>query len=242
VLVDFAGRLEDRGVVKRGYIKGKIRTTDDMWDEIRLASKDTPYNFMGITRARLKKERGLRWPCPTEDHPGTARRFVKGDDPNLDSGKYADRSLPEGEVKFYAAPDQKAVVWLRPALGPAEPTDAEYPFVLSTGRVLEHWHSGTMTMKAEELRRAYPEAFVEINPVDAKELGVRSGDMIRITSRRGECQIKARVVDMPRPGMVFVPWCWADEKSLINYVTVDAFDPGSKQPEFKICAVKLARA
>ena len=241
VLLDFAGRLEDRGVVKRGYIKGKFNNTDDVWKEVCLASKGTAYDFMGITRARLKKERGIRWPCPTEDHPGTARRFVKGDDPTLDSGRYADNTLQDGEVKFYAAPDDRAVVWLRPALGPAEPADEEYPYILSTGRVLEHWHSGTMTMKAEELRRAYPEAFVEINPKDARDLNVRSGDMVRITSRRGESTVKARVVDMPRPGMVFVPWCWADEKSLINYVTIDAFDPGSKQPEYKMCAVKLAK-
>jgi nitrate reductase NapA len=99
-----------------------------------------------------------------------------------------------------------------------------------------------MTMKAEELRRAYPEAFVEINPKDAKELGIHNGDRVRITSRRGESVIKARVADMPRPGMVFVPFHWADEASLINKVTIDAFDAGSKQPEFKICAVKLAKA
>ena len=241
IMVDFAERLEDKGVVKKGYTKGKIKTTDDMWDEIRLASKGTPYDFMGMTRERLRKERGLRWPCPTEDHMGTSRRFIKGDDPNLDSGKYADHTLAQGETKFYAAPDERAVVWLRPALGPAEEVDAEYPIVLSTGRVLEHWHSGTMTMKAEELRRAYPHCFVEINPKDAREMGVRSGDMIKITSRRGVAKIRARVVDMPRPGMVFVPWHWDDKDSLINFVCNDAFDPGSKQPEFKICAVKLEK-
>ena len=241
IMLDFAERLEDKGVVKKGYTKGKFKNTDDMWDEMRRASEDTPYNFMGITRERLHKERGLRWPCPTEDHPGTARRFVKGDDPNLDVGHYADHTLAKGDVKFYAAPDERAVVWLRPALGPAEPTDEEYPFVLSTGRVLEHWHTGTMTMKAEELRRAYPHCFVEMNPKDAREMNVRSGDMIKITSRRGVAKIRARVVDMPRPGMVFVPWHWEDKDSLINFVCNDAFDAGSKQPEFKICAVKLEK-
>jgi nitrate reductase NapA len=242
VLLDFAARLEERGVVKKGFIAGKFRTTDDVWNEMRRASKDTAYDFMGMTRERLKKERGIRWPAPDEKHPGTARRFVKGDDPCLDRGPYADNSLADGDVKFYGAPDQRAIVWLRPVKGPAEPPDEEYPYVLSTGRVLEHWHTGTMTMKAEELRRAYPEAFLEVNPVDAKELGIRNGDRVRITSRRGEAVIKARVVDMPRPGMVFTPFCWDDEESLINRVTIDAYDPGSKQPEFKICAVKLAKA
>lgn len=241
VLLDLAARLEERGVVPKGFVSGKFKTTDDVWEEMRLASKDTAYDFMGITRERLKLERGIRWPAPTADHPGTSRRFVKGEDPLLDRGPYADPGLKEGEVKFYAAPDNRAVVWLRPAKPPAEPADAEYPFVLSTGRVLEHWHTGTMTMKAEELRRAYPECFAEVNPVDAKALGIRSGDRVRITSRRGEAVIKARVVDMPRPGMVFVPMHWEGKDSLINLVTIDAYDPGSKQPEFKICAVKLAK-
>ncbi len=241
VLLEFAKRLEKRGVIPKGYAS-KFKSVDDVWDEMRLASKNTAYDFTGMTRERLKKERGIRWPAPTPDHPGTARRFVKGEDPLLDSGPYADSSLVDGEVKFYARPDGKAIVWLRPAQGPAEPADKEYPYILSTGRVLEHWHTGTMTMKAEELRKAQPEAYVEINPVDAGKLGIRSGDMVRITSRRGQALIKARVVDIPRPGMVFVPWHWADDNSLINRVTIDAYDPGSKQPEFKICAVKLAKA
>ncbi len=242
VLLDFAARLEKRGVVPRGYVSSRLRTADEIWDEMRLASRDTAYDFMGITRARLKAERGIRWPAPTEEHPGTARRFVKGEDPLLDRGPYADNSLSPGDVKFYAAPGGRAIVWLRPANPPAEPTDDEYPFVLSTGRVLEHWHTGTMTMKAEELRLAYPECFAEINPVDARRLGLRSGDRVRITSRRGEIVVRARVVDMPRAGMVFVPMHFEETDALVNRVTIDAYDPGSKQPEFKVCAVKLARA
>ena len=124
---------------------------------------------------------------------------------------------------------------------PAEEPNAEYPYSLSTGRVLEHWHTGTMTMRADELRRAYKDCFVEIHPDDAKPLGIQSGDAVRITSRRGECEIEARVVEMPQPGMVFVPMHWDDDKSFINNVTIDAYDPGSKQPEYKICAVQLSR-
>ncbi|MDP6849479.1 MAG: nitrate reductase [Planctomycetota bacterium] len=242
ILLDFAQGLEDRGVVKKGYIGGKFHTTDDVWDEIRLASKGTSYDFMGITRERLHKERGLRWPCPTENHPGTTRRFVKGDDPVLDiNPTYKDDTLKPGETKFYCAKDQKAIVWLRPVVGPAEPADSEYPFVLSTGRVMEHWHTGTMTMKADELRRSYPECYVEMHPQDAAKMGIRTGNKVRIISRRGVSTIKARVVSHPLPGTVFVPWHWADEASLINKVTIDAIDPGSKQPEFKICAVKLEK-
>jgi len=241
ILLDLGGRLEKLGVVPRGYISEKFKSTDDVWDEMRLASRNTAYDFTGMTRDRLKRERGLRWPCPDDSHPGTSRRFVKGEDPLLDSGPYADQSILKGEIKFYAAPDNRAVVWLRPAMPPAEPASGEYPFVLSTGRVLEHWHTGTMTMRADELRRAQPECYVEINPLDADRLGIRTGDRIRITSKRGEAIIKARVVSIPRPGMLFVPWHWEDEDSLINRVTIDAYDPGSKQPEFKICAVKIAK-
>jgi nitrate reductase NapA len=242
ILLDFADQMEQRGVMPKGYVTSKLKNCDDVWNEMRFASKNTAYDFMGMTRERLKNERGIRWPAPTVDHPGTARRFVKGDDPVLDHGPYADDSLNEGDLKFYAAKDYRATVWLRPALGPAEPVDKEYPYILSTGRVLEHWHTGTMTMRAPELKRAYPEAYIEINPVDAKKLGLRNRDLVRITSRRGEALIKARITNMPRVGMTFVPWCWDDENSLINRVTIDAYDPGSKQPEFKICAVKLAKA
>jgi nitrate reductase NapA len=242
IVLDLAGRLEERGVVPKGYISSKFKNSDDVWDEMRQASKDTAYDFWGQTRERLKKERGLQWPTPTEDHPGTARRFVKGEDPLLESGPYKDTALVDGEIKFYAAPDFRATVWLRPAKGPAEPVDDEYPYVLSTGRVLEHWHTGTMTMKAMELKKAQPECYVEIHPDDAGKHGIRTGDRVRIISRRGKSLIKARVVAVPRPGMLFVPWHWEDENSLINRVTIDAYDPGSKQPEFKVCAVKIAKA
>ncbi|PIE23555.1 MAG: nitrate reductase catalytic subunit [Planctomycetota bacterium] len=242
IILDLAARLEASGVVPRGYISSKFKNEDDVWDEMRLASKNTPYDFWGMTRERLKKERGIRWPAPTVDSKGTARRFVKGEDPLLDKGPFADNSLQDGETKFYAAPNHRAVVWCRPAKPPAEPVDDEYPVVMSTGRVLEHWHTGTMTMTVPQLRRAYPECYVEIHPNDARKWDIQSGDMVRITSRRGEALIKARVIDMPREGMVFVPWHWAGRDSLINFVTIDAYDPGSKQPEFKVCAVKIAKA
>ena len=240
-MIDLARRLEAKGAVPKGYVSGKFENSDDVWEEMMLASADTAYDFRGMPRERLKKERGVRWPAPTVDHPGTAIRYVKGYDPLLDEGPYADDSLEPGETKFYAAADGRANIWLRPVQGPAEPADDDFPFVLSTGRVLEHWHTGTMTMAAPELRRAQPEAFVEINPKDAEGLGIRSGDKVRITSRRGESVIKARVVDMPQPGMCFVPMHWEHPGQLINDVTIDAYDPGSKQPEFKICAVKLAK-
>ncbi len=241
ILLELAARLEQAGVVPAGYISGKIQHPDDIWNEMREASAGTAYDFSGMTRDRLKKECGIRWPCPAEDHPGTARRFVKGEDPLLDQGPYADEDLTPGQMSFYGRPDKKAVIWLRPAKPPAEPADEQYPLILSTGRVLEHWHTGTMTMCAKELQQAQPEAFVEIHPEDAARLEIATGQRVQIRSRRGQAVIKARVIDTPRPGMVFVPFHWEDHDSLINRVTIDAYDPGSQQPEFKVCAVQIAK-
>ena len=165
VFMDLAARLEQKGVVPRGYITSKFENEDDIWDEMRLASKNTPYDFWGMTRERLKKERGIRWPAPTEDSKGTARRFVKGDDPLLDKGPFADNSIDDGETKFYAAPDHRAIVWCRPAKPPAEPVCDEYPVVMSTGsrpRALAHGHDDDEGARAEArlsrvLRRDPPE-------------------------------------------------------------------------------------
>jgi len=240
-LIDFALRLEEKGAIPKGYVSGKFANSDDVWEEMMIASADTAYDFRGMPRERLKRERGVRWPAPTVDHPGTAIRYVKGMDPLLDAGPYADANLEPGETKFYTAPNARATVWMRPVLGPAEESDREYPMSLSTGRVLEHWHTGTMTMHAPELRRAQPEAFCEIHPEDAKPLGIQNGDPVRITSRRGHSVIKARVTEMTQKGVAFVPFHWEHTGQLINDVTIDAYDPGSKQPEFKICAVRLEK-
>ncbi|MDM8522427.1 nitrate reductase [Desulfococcaceae bacterium HSG8] len=204
----------------------------DIWDEWRRVARPTPYNFWGITRERLRKESGILWPCPTEDHPGTKIRYVRGKDPNI----------PEdhpNKYHFYGKPDGRAVVWFRPYKGAAEEPDAEYPFVLTTGRVIDHWHTGTMTMKVPELNRSFSYAYVEINDQDAKKMGINNGDKVLLETRRDKMAFEARVSDVCRPGLVFVPWY--DAKLMINKLTKDAFDPGSKQPEYKICATKVSK-
>jgi len=209
------------------------KNSDDVWEEWRNVSAATPYNFKGITRERLIKESGILWPCPTEDYPGTKIRYVRGEDPNIP------KDFPR-RYHFYGKPDGKAVIWFRPYKGAAEEPDEEYPFVLTTGRVIDHWHTGTMTMKVPELQRSFPSAYVEINTADAKTLGIKHGDDVLLETRRGKMTLTARVGDVCRQGLVFVPWF--DANKLINKLTIDAFDPGSKQPEFKICAVKLKKA
>jgi nitrate reductase NapA len=125
---------------------------------------------------------------------------------------------------------------------PPEVPDNEYDTWLCTGRVLEHWHSGTMTMRVPELYRAMPEAFCYMHPEDAKKRGVKRGDLVVIESRRGKCKARVETRGRNRPprGLVFVPWF--DERVYINKVTLDATDPISKQTDYKKCAVKIYKA
>jgi nitrate reductase NapA len=154
-----------------------------------------------------------------------------------------DPYVPKGEgLRFYGNKDGKAVVWLRPYEPPPEVPDAEYPFWLCTGRVLEHWHSGTMTRRVPSLYKAYPHATANMHPEDAKALGLKSGDRVRVVSRRGAVEVFAEVEGRvtPQKGMVYVPWF--DEDVLINEVTLDAYCPISQQADFKKCAVRVERA
>ncbi len=237
VMIEFANKLFKALDLEHESRKlFAFKNSEEVWNEIRLASKGTAYDFMGMTRERLKKAHGIQWPCPTEDHPGTVRRYT---------AVYGDPLVKKfdpaaADVSFYGSKDKKATVWLRPYKGPAEPPDAEYPFALTTGRQIEHWHTGTMTLKVPELRRSAPAAYVEINPRDAQKLGIKAMDKVRVTSRRGTIVLEAKVMDVPRDGLVFVPMHYPDK--MINSLTNDAFDALSKQPEYKVCAVKLEKA
>lgn len=184
------------------------------------------------------KARGLRWPV-VQQKDGSWRetkfRFAAFDDPYVKPGK---------KFEFYhsTSKDGRAQIWFNPYTPPPEVPNDEYPFWLCTGRVLEHWHSGTMTMRIPQLRRAMPMAYVELNRDDAKKLGVTSGDPVMIESRRGKLELPAWIDGRGAPpaGSVFVPFF--DERVLINRVTLEAFDPFSKQPDYKKCAVKIYKA
>ncbi|NLZ17835.1 MAG: nitrate reductase [Desulfobulbaceae bacterium] len=184
---------------------------------------------------------GVQWPALTEEQAltgGTVKKFVKGLDPLADS--LSQNDLP---YQFYgpAHADRKLWVWLRAQADPSEVPDAEYPFYLSTGRIIDHWHTMSMTGRVPELLRANPYAHVEINPEDAKELGVQPGDMVEIRSRRGSNLLPAKIYEGPMKGMVFAYWHDQEKSRMINRVTKDDYDPGSKEPEFKICAVQIRR-
>ncbi|SAK78453.1 molybdopterin oxidoreductase [Caballeronia pedi] len=174
--------------------------------------------------------RGLRWPVVNGKE--TLRRYKEGSDPYVKAG---------ADWQFYGNPDGRAVIYALPYEPPAESPDKEYPFWLATGRVLEHWHSGSMTRRVPELYRAFPNAVCFMHPDDAKALGVRRGVEVRVISRRGEMRtrIETRGRDKPPRGLVFVPWF--DSSQLINKVTLDATDPISFQTDFKKCAVRIVR-
>jgi len=197
--------------------------------------------------------RGLKWPVVNGKE--TSWRFNADYDPyakKASHGKFAFygpafKSMPTGDLRGPTTKEKtklpnKAKIFLRHYAEPAEVPNNEYPFWLSTGRVLEHWHSGTMTMRVPELFRAIPEALCYMNPKDADKIKVRDGELVWLESRRGK--VKARVETkrrnrMPR-GLVFVPWF--DENVFINKVCIDATCPLSKQTDFKKCAVKIYKA
>ncbi len=186
--------------------------------------------------AEYAKARGMRWPVVEKDGVWTETRwrFSEFDDTYVAKGR---------EIQFYhsVTQDDRALIWFHPWEPPPEVPDAEYPFWLCTGRVVEHWHSGTMTMRIPPLRNAMPGAYVELHPDDARALGVNNGERVRIESRRGALELRAWIGGRgaPERGNVFVPFF--DETKLINLVTLEAHDPFSKQPDYKKCAVRLTR-
>ena len=172
--------------------------------------------------------RGLRW--PVVEGKETLWRYREGHDPYVKQG--------EG-VRFYGNPDGKAKIIAVPYEPPAESPDDEYDLWLVTGRVLEHWHSGSMTMRVPELYKAFPSAVCFMNADDARKRGINQGAEVLVQSRRGEMRVRIETRGRNRmpTGVVFVPWF--DASRLINKVTLDATDPISKQTDFKKCAVKI---
>ena len=168
----------------------------------------------GITYRRLE-ENGIQWPCPTEDHPGTPFLF--------------EDAFPRGKARF------TAVEWH----APDEMPDEEYPLVLTTGRVLAQYHTGSMTRRSKVLEGIAPHAFVELNPDDAGNLDINDGETVRAASRRGSISLAVRVTDRVAPGIVFIPFHYREAAA--NLLTNDALDPVCKIPEAKVCAVRLEK-
>ena len=209
ILCDLARRVESR--------LGKVASTRliytspaEIWDEM----ADLTPPFQGITHQRVEAEDGVHWPCPTLDHPGTPYLFSD--------------SFPRG----------KGVLTPLSFTPGAEEPDEAYPYILSTGRVLYHWHGGTMTRRSK-LDDIYPNPTVEIHPTDAQSLGIKAGDWIKVRSRRGQIEVKTLVTERSPTGMVFIPFHFAEAAA--NELTLDARDPTAKIPDYKVCAVNVER-
>ena len=173
-------------------------------------------SYHGMSYARLDPD-GLHWPCPTAEHPGTAI---------LHREKFA---MPDGLGVF------SPIEW-KP---PAEVPDAEYPFVLTTGRTIWQWHTGTMTRRSRSLEKEAPTGWIEINPEDARELGIKDDEVVRASTRRGTVDVPAKVTPDIVKGVMFMPFHYRE--CAANVLTNNALDPIAKIPEFKACAVKVER-
>jgi assimilatory nitrate reductase catalytic subunit len=201
----------------------------EILDELRLASKGGVADYYGITYEKVEREKGIFWPCPSEDHPGTPRLFEPG----------AWNPVAQGQGPFYF-PDGKARFNVAVYTPPAEEVDAEYPIILTTGRVVSHFLSGSQTRRIGPLVDQYPEPLVEIHPLLAERLGLSDSDWVTVESRRGQATLRAQVVKTIRPDTVFIPYHWAGPRSA-NQLTIAAQDPISKIPEYKVCAVRVKK-
>jgi assimilatory nitrate reductase catalytic subunit len=200
--------------------KFAFKSPKDIFEELRRASKGGVSDYYGITWEKIDERKGVFWPCPSLDHPGTPRLY--------EAGRFAH---PDGKAHF------QPVEW-RPA---AEETDADFPIVLTTGRVVSHYLSGTQTRRIGGLVEQTPEPYCEMHPRLAGSIGVKDGDFVRVESRRGAATVRALVVKTIRPDTVFIPYHWPLDRAA-NACTNRAIDPISKIPEYKFSAVRVVRA
>ncbi len=189
-----------------------------VFDELRRASAGGIADYAGITYERIEKEDGVFWPCPTEAHPGTPRLFTQR------------FPTPDGRARFLRV-DYRDV---------AEPTDREYPYVLTTGRIMQHYQSGNQTRRSRSLQMTAHDPRVELHPDLARQLGVAANDLVELRSRRGRAVFRALVTDTIRPDTVFAPFHWGGAASA-NALTDPTLDRYSRMPSFKVCAVAVAR-
>ncbi|HVE87535.1 MAG TPA: molybdopterin oxidoreductase family protein, partial [Myxococcales bacterium] len=195
------------------------RSAHEIFEELRVASRGGVADYSGITWERIDRELGVFWPCPAPDHPGTPRLY--------EGGRFGH---PDGKAHF------QPVEW-RPQ---KEEPDGEYPVILTTGRVVAHYLSGSQTRRIGALVDQCPQPYCEIHPRLAEKLGISDGDLVKVESRRGSLAVRASVVRTIRPDTVFVPYHWPLDRAA-NNCTIRALDPVSRIPEYKVCAVRLRK-
>ena len=197
--------------------KFNYENSEAIFNELRIASKGGTADYFGITYQRIEENMGVFWPCPSLDHPGTPRLW---------------------EDKKFATNDGKAHFNPVPFREPSEVTDNEYPVVLTTGRVVSQYLSGSQTRRIGKLVDQYPQPLLEIHPELASKYGIKDGDLITVATRRGEANFPAQLVETIRKDTVFIPYHWGGKQSA-NQLTIGTLDPVSKIPEFKVCACRL---
>ncbi len=207
----------------------EFQRPEQMFDELRRASQGGVVDYSGITYEKIDSSYGVFWPCPSEDHPGTPRLFEPG----------SWNPVAQGKGPFYF-PDGRARFLVAEYSPPQEEVDEEYPLILTTGRVISQFLSGTQTRRIGPLAEMHPEPYLEVHPQLADKLGLKAGEVALVESRRGTIELAVKVVNTIRPDTVFVPYHWAGRQS-INRLTIAAQDPISKIPEYKACAVRVRR-
>lgn len=190
----------------------------EVFTEFRRATAGGIADYSGITYERIAQENGVFWPCPSVDHPGTPRLFLTG------------FPMPGGRAQFHPVEHRSA----------AEEPDSEYPLYLTTGRVMQHYQSGTQTRRVQQLMNAVPNSFVEIHPSMAHSYGIAEGDPVRLVTRRGTAMAEAKLSGSIRLDTVFMPFHFTGE-GRVNLLTNSALDPVSRMPEFKVCAVRIEK-
>ncbi|WP_419868003.1 molybdopterin oxidoreductase family protein [Chryseobacterium sp. CT-SW4] len=210
ILMELARRLGEGD-------KFNYANSEETFNELRVASRGSAADYYGISYERIEKNLGVFWPCPSEDHPGTPRLW---------------------EDKKFNTPDKRAHFNPTPYRNPMEMPDEEYPVILTTGRVVSQYLSGSQTRRIGKLVDLYPEPLLELHPKMASQYGIQQNDLVKVSTRRGTGLFPANIVETIREDTVFLPYHWGGVNSA-NQLTNDALDPVSKIPEFKACACKL---
>ncbi len=212
ILCDLARRLG-----KGRYFP--FQAPSEIFDELRLCTRGAKADYWGITYEKIAEQNGVFWPCPSEEHPGTPRL-------------YEERfGFPDGKARFHPIT----------YLPPAEEPDEEFPLVLTTGRVVYHYLSGTQTRRVPFLREQAPHVWVEIHEHTAEKLGIADGDWAKVRTRRGEMTMRALVVRSIRPDTIFLPYHYGHTEAA-NILTNPILEPMMKIPEYKVCAAVVSRA
>ncbi|RDU36774.1 nitrite reductase [Neobacillus piezotolerans] len=216
---DWKIQVEIAELMGRGEYFSHLKTSLDIFNELRRASKGGIADYSGVTWEKIDKQDGVFWPCKSEDDPGTPHLFL--------------------DKKFYH-PDGKAKLFALPYTPPAEEPDNEFPLRLTTGRVVYHYLSGNQTRRIQFLHDMCPEPFVEVHPETAAKYGIEHEEKVLLFTRRGEAEYKVKITEAIRKDTIFVPYSWGHEKS-INLLTIPALDPISRMPEFKACAAEIKK-